>query len=103
LHVDDADQPLAREHRDGKLRAYGVNGVQVARILLHIPGHHRLARGRGGSGEALAQMDDQALHDFFAVADGVADPQLLELLAIKKNGEQLVGDDLADDFGDVGQ
>ena len=58
---------------------------------------------RGRARDALAQRDREIADHLLAVADGVADAQVVPLLAVEQDGEQVVGDYLLDDFGDVGE
>ena len=49
------------------------------------------------------KRDHQAADDLFAMADRIADAQAVLALAVKQDGEQIVGNHVLDDGGDVRQ
>ena len=62
---------------------------------------HRLPQLRGLAGDSLADFDAAPLGEFRRIADLEAEAQLLRLLVEQQNREDLVVDDLADNFGDA--
>src|SRR5581483_2258326 len=59
--------------------------------------------GSGGANNAFFQADVQVLGDFVPVTNGVAHPERARALRVEQNREQLVRNNILDDFGNIGE
>ncbi len=98
LNVENADRLPAHHQRHGKLRAHGFDGVEIARIFLHVADADGAARGRGRAGDSLAPRNAPVLHHFGAIADAEAEMQLIGALFREEDGEDFVVDQLFDEL-----
>ncbi len=103
LQIDDAHQLAAREHRDGELGLDGIERGEIAGIVVNIGGQDRLAIRCRDAGDAFAERDYQVSHYFLAMADGITDAKPVLALAVKQDGEEIVGNDIFHNGGDVGE
>src|ERR1700689_1214515 len=100
LDVDDADDAILGNQRNGQLRADIGNALDVARILGNIFNQNRLPQLRCLPGDSFANLDAAALGKFRRISDLKAKTEFLRLFVEQKNGEDFVIDDLADHLGD---
>lgn len=89
LHIDHAHQLAAGQHRHGEFTAHRIQCAEVARIVAHIGGKHRLACFGGDASESLAHRNHEVAHHFLAVPNGVPDAHPFEPFAIEQDGEQV--------------
>src|SRR6266576_5089688 len=98
LDVDHSDHSVLGDQRNGQLRTYVWDALDVAGILTNVIDQHGLTRLRGDASDALADFDPAAFSEFGRIADLKAEAHLLRLFVQQKNGENFVINDLADDF-----
>src|SRR5579872_4091706 len=74
--------------------------MRIAADVLH---QDRLAPRRRASHDPLAHRQRQVAHYFFAMAECIADAQVVTALVKKQDGEQFAIDDLLNDVRDVAE
>ena len=91
--VDHADDFVLGDQRNGQLGAHAGRGVDEVLFGGDVVDQHGFAALHGLPGDALADLDADALGDLRRMADLEADAQLLRLLVQQQDGEDLVVDE----------
>ena len=100
LEVEDADDLVLDDERDGELGTHVGIGVDVVLGLGDVFDEERLTLEGGLADDAFTELDAHPL-DLSRVADLEAHAQVLRTVVDEEDGEDFVVDDGADEVGDA--
>ena len=97
--VENADHLVLGDQRNGQFGMDAGRGVDEVLLRGHVVDQHGLAAQHGLAGDALADLDADALGDFGRMPHLEADAQLLRLFVEQQDGEDFVVDEALQHLG----
>ncbi len=99
--IEDADHLVFRDQRHGEFGADAGYGVDEVLLRRYVVDQHGFATKDGLSGNALTDLDANALGDLGRMPDLEADAQFLGLFVEQQDGEDLVVEKALQHLGDA--